>query len=124
MKDTPEDRPGGRGIENDRPSTDRSVPAGAEWDVAAQAPYEPSGDHGLTTTIVYAVAEAEGVDPGDVKSPPLYAVVDTAALEAAFFGPDGPAGDGDDVVSTEFMFRGFRIVVGSDGWVFVYERSE
>lgn len=123
MKDTPEDRSEDEGTDFDWPPTVRRVPAGAEWEVVVQAPYEPGRDDGLTTTIVYAIAEAEGVAPADVKSPPLYDVVDTAALEAAFFRNDGPSAAGTDVCSTEFMYRGFRIVVRSDGWVFVYGRA-
>lgn len=122
MKDSPRDR-----LEDGRTATDGlpadgAVPEDAEWRQVSQTRFEPSEPTGLTTTIVYAVADAEGVPPGDVKSPPLYDVVDTAALEAAFFGSDGDAGVDDPSNSTDFVYRDYRIVVRSDGWVLVHER--
>lgn len=100
------------------------VPRDAEWDVAVQSHYEQGSLGGLTATIVCAVADAEGVSPRDIKSPPLYEVVDTAALELAFFGSEENHRVHDSNASTEFMYRGYRIVVQSDGWVHVYEQTE
>lgn len=124
MTESPDDRP-----EGERPSTDRfatggRVPEDAEWELVAQAAFDRSKSDGLTTTVVFAVADAEGVSPGDVKSPPLYEVVDTAALEAAFSGGGaGPDFEGRHC-STEFMYRGHRVVVRSDGWVQVHDHLD
>lgn len=93
------------------------------WELVTQSPYDEDAGE-LTTTIVDAVAEAEGVSPQDVKSPPLYDVVDTAALEAAYVGPGGDTHTNDPSLFTEFLYRGFRVVVRSDGWVLVYRRDE
>lgn len=124
MRDAPEDRPGDDRTDGDWPPVDRRVPPDAEWEAVVQVPHEPSEGYDLTTTVVYAVAEAEGVAPGDVKSPPLYDVVDAAALDAALFSSDGPPDAGDDVRSTDFMYRGHRVVVRGDGWVVVYGRGD
>lgn len=102
--------------------TDETVPHDPEWEVIAQVAYEPSDSGGLTTTIISAVAEAEGVAPRKVKHPPLYEVIDTTALEGALFGSETGARTGDS--TTEFMYRGYRIVVRTDGWVLVSEPVE
>ena len=113
---------GGDGTEESE--TGQHVPRDAEWEHVVQKPVDLSEYGGLTPTIVTAVAEAEGVSPMEVQSPPLYEVLDTAALEAALF----PAGRSEHVpegnVSTEFMYRGYRITVRSDGWVRVCERRD
>lgn len=102
----------------------RSVPPNAEWELAAQNPIDEHPEGSLTTTIVSAVAEAEGVSAVDIKEPPLFEVVDTAALEAAFFGSDETSRTGDYDSTTEFMYRDHRVVVRSDGWVLVYDRVD
>lgn len=121
-KDTPEDDETVDTM-SEADSTGQAVPPDTEWELVVQTPFEVAKSDGLTTTIVYAVAEAEGIAPRDLKHPPLFDVVDISALEAAFFGNH----DGDRVhdpnSSTEFMYRDYRVVVKSDGWVHVYERS-
>lgn len=122
MKDSPRDRlEDGCTVTDDLP-TGREVPEGVDWRQVSQTRFDRSEPMGLTTVIVYAIADAEGVSPGDIRSPPLYEVVDTAALEAAFFGSEGGSGADDPRNSTEFMYRGYRVVVRSDGWVLVHER--
>lgn len=103
--------------------TSQAVPKDVGWELVVQTPFEVTESDGLTTTIVYAVAEAEDIAPRDLKHPPLFDVVDTAALEAAFFGDRERQRVHDPNSSTEFMYRDYRVVVKSDGWVLVYERS-
>jgi len=107
-----------------RISPDHSVPAETEWSQVAQKHIQTAPSNGLTTTIISAVADAEGADPMDITSPPLYDVLDTAALEAAFFQSEDRRHSRDENASTEFLYRAYRIVVQSDGWVRVYEERE
>ncbi|WP_224447853.1 HalOD1 output domain-containing protein [Haloprofundus salilacus] len=122
MTNAPEDQPDDRRTATNESRTYENVPEDAEWEVVTQVPYDPSEADGLTTTIVYAVAEAEDVSPSDIKQPPLYEVVDTAALESALFGSESSIRA--TQCSTEFMYRGRRIVVETDGWVIVHEQAE
>lgn len=123
MTDMPEDRPDEESIAPDEPVSTREVPTDAEWDIVVQTAVDVAAGEDLTSTIVYAIANAEGVAPGGIKEPPLYEVIDTRALESAFFGPtDGQTADLTGC-SAEFMYRGYRVVVQNDGWVFVYERA-
>jgi len=96
----------------------------ARWSQVAQRHYDPDGDADLTTVIVFAVAEAEGVDPADLTSPPLYECVDAAAIEDAFFGSDvfGASRRGTDTV--EFRYIEYLVRIRSDGWVQVYARAD
>lgn len=123
MKDTADDE-----HEENRPRDQRTigheVPPEAKWEMAVQKPVDDDQPGGLTTTIVYAVAEAEGVEPVDVKNPPLFDVIDAAALEATYFRSDGVSRTEDGQSTTEFMYRDHRVVVRSDGWVFVHDRVD
>ncbi|KZN22566.1 hypothetical protein A4G99_19050 [Haladaptatus sp. R4] len=88
--------------------------------ILEQAQYKRAGCDDLTTTIVVAIAAAEGISPAELKEPILYDCVDIAALEDSFFGPR-VAGDRRDAVgSVEFEFGTYRVEVSSDGWVSVY----
>ena len=51
------------------------------WTLVRQTKYEEDGIHDLTTTIIAAIADAEGVSPVEVKDPVLYDCVDVASLE-------------------------------------------
>lgn len=124
MKDSPSDGPSDERTATNDSQTVQPVPGEAEWEVVAQTQFDPSETSELTTAIVHAVAEAEDVPPADVKSPPLYEVVDTAALEAAFLGIEGAFRGPAPRCSTEFMYRGHRVVVRSDGWVLVTDRVD
>lgn len=124
MGDGGGDRPANDRIATDEFAIAQPVPPDAEWELVVQRPVDPSEYGGLTSTIVSAVADAEGVRLTDVEDPPLYEVLDTAALEAAFFSSGDPRYLYDADVSTEFMYRDYRIVVRSDGWVLVYERRD
>lgn len=123
MTDETDDRDDNR---MDAPTADATsaVPEDADWDLALQVPFDEDGDHDLTSSIVLAISEAEGVPPMDVKEPPLYEVLDVAALEAAFFGSDTVGQSSSGHHSVEFMYRSHRVVVRSDAWVQVYDPKE
>ena len=90
----------------------------------AQRHYEPDGHGGLTTAIVHAIAEAEGVSPSEVKSPPLYESVDVPAIEDAFFWPDVSEESRQGTGTVEFQYTDYLVKVRSDGWIQIYEPSE
>lgn len=99
---------------------DSEVPVDVEWELANQVPFDEGESHDLTSAIVVGVAETEGVSPLDVTDPPLYEVLDVAALEDAFFGSSIASRRDEDLRSVEFMYRGHRVVVRSDAWVQIY----
>ncbi|WP_254524837.1 HalOD1 output domain-containing protein [Natrinema caseinilyticum] len=90
----------------------------------AQRHYESNGQGELTTAIVYAIAEAEGVSPREVKSPPLYESVDVPSIEDAFFGSDVAGGSRQGIGTVEFQYTNYLVKVRSDGWIQVYEQTE
>ena len=92
------------------------------WSSVVQAHYDPTERRELTTVIVGAIAEAEGVSITDVRSPPLYEVVDTAALEAALFGRSKLTDNGTGS-SIAFQYNDYKIRVEADGWVTVLSQS-
>lgn len=98
--------------------------ADTHWSQVAQRHYEPDGKGELTTAIIYAIAEAEGVSPSEVKSPPLYECVDAAAIEDAFFGQDVSEESRQGVGKVEFQYTDFLVKVRSDGWIQVHEPTE
>lgn len=102
-------------------SDDPTLDAEESWLQAAQTHFDPDGHVELTTAIVTAIAEAEGVDPMEVKSPLLYDVVDVPAIEQSFFagGEDGTARNATG--TTQFRYDRYLVKVRSDGWVQVYE---
>jgi len=95
-----------------------------DWQQAAQRFYEPDRDSGLTTAIVFAIADAESVSPREVKSPPLYESVDVAGIEQAFFGVDNDDQSRQGAGTVEFRHTEYLVKVRSDGRVQVYEPSE
>jgi|AntDeeMetageno51_2_1112566.scaffolds.fasta_scaffold11413_2 hypothetical protein len=103
---------------------DQASGADTHWPQVAQRHYEPDEQGGLTTTIVSAIAEAEGVSPSEVKSPPLYDSVDVPAIEEAFFGPGASGGSRQGVGTVEFRYTDYLVKVRSDGWTQVYEPTE
>jgi hypothetical protein len=98
----------------------RSEDLANTWTQEAQRHYEPQGNGELTTAIVSAVADAEGVAPSDLTFPPLYEVIDAPALEDTFFGTPGGTGTG----TVEFTYEQYLIRVKGDGWIQVYESTE
>lgn len=103
---------------------DTSVEGTTGWQVVEQRAYDRDGPDDLTTVVVETVAAAEGVDMTAIRSPPLFEVVDTSAIEAGFFGPETSGENRDSVGRVDFEYRGFRVTVRSDGWVLVAEPTE
>lgn len=103
-----------------RSEVDSRVPGDQEWGLEAQVPFAEGENHDLTSAIVVGVAEAEGIPPMEIKDPPLYDVLDVAALEDAFFGSSEIGQREEDYPCVEFMYRGHRVVVRSDAWVQIY----
>jgi len=90
----------------------------------AQRHYEPDGQGELTTAIIYAIAEAEGVPPSAVTLPPLYESVDVPAIEGTFFGPDISDESRQCAGAVEFRYADYLVTVRSDGRVRVFEPTE
>jgi len=105
-------------------SSDPANDADTNWSQVAQRNYEPDGQGELTTTIIYAIAEAEDVSPTEVKSPPLYESVDVPAIEDAFFGADVSGDSRQGGGTVEFQYTDYLVKVRSDGWVQVYETTD
>lgn len=97
--------------------------ADGEWRQVSQQKYDPDRDAELTIPIVYVLAEADDVPPIELKSPPLYDVVDIPALEDAFFGreEDGKCRQGGG--TTAFRYNRYLVKVQGDGWIQVFEQS-
>jgi hypothetical protein len=110
----------GRVATGDRPSLDRDV----RWRQVAQRRYEPDRDGGLTTAIVFAIADAEGIPPRELKSPPLYDVVDVVGIEQTFFGLDPAESARRGTGMVEFRYTDYLVTVRSDGWIQVYAPAE
>lgn len=90
-----------------------------KWVQVHQSHYDPTGDGEFVATLVSAVADAKGVDPLDYREmPPLYDSFDTEALEEALFRH--PWVD-EGIGTMTFGYNGYRVVLRSDGWMFVYE---
>lgn len=111
------DEPPGRTISSD-------VPNDADWQLEIQVPFDEGGRHDLTSSIIVAIAEVEDVRASEIKTPPLYEVVDVPALEAALFGSSTVGQSSTGLRSVEFMYRGHRIVIRSDAWIQVYSAVE
>ncbi|SDK35071.1 HalOD1 output domain-containing protein [Natronorubrum texcoconense] len=94
------------------------------WRQVAQRHYEPDRDGGLTTPIVFAIAEAADVSPSEVKSPPLYETVDVAGIEDAFFGSSAGTAPRRGTGTVEFHYTDYLVKVRSDGWIQIYEPTD
>ena len=90
-------------------------------DAVAIRRFDSDDEIDLTTEIVYAIAEARGVDPTKVTSPPLYESVDTVALQNLFFGDRANGAGSNRTLTLEFPYAEFLVRVDSDGTVAVYE---
>lgn len=102
-------------------STSGKTPDGG-WADVTQAHYDPAEDHDLTTVIIWAIADAEGVPIVDIKNPPLYEVVDIAGIDNALFGRSEANQNGTDS-TMEFRYNGYKVSVEADGWVSVSRRA-
>ena len=107
----------GRESELDTEATDGG------WTFEAQVQYDPTEPRDLTTVIIMAIAEAEGVPMTEILSPPLYDVIDVAAMESALFGRPTVSNEGTDS-AVEFRYNGFKVTVEADGWVTVSRRAD
>jgi hypothetical protein len=103
-------------------SGDPTFDGDTRWRQVVQRHFDPNGDDELTTALVFAIAEAEGVSPRDVKSPPMYEVVDVTAVENALFGPGTRAESRRGTI--EFRYAEYLLKVGSDGWIQVFESPD
>lgn len=72
----------------------------------------------LSETVIYAVAEARGVDPLDLD--PLYRVVDPSLLDDA----SGSLGSFPAAYEVRFEWEGCQVTVLADGEVHVTPRRE
>jgi len=97
--------------------------ADEDWTQAAQRHYDPEVEE-LTTAIIFTIADAAGVDPGEVKSPPLYECIDAPALENTFFGPNVVDVSRRGTGLVRFQYNHFLVTVRSDGWIRVFEPAE
>ncbi|WP_157972406.1 HalOD1 output domain-containing protein [Saliphagus sp. LR7] len=86
-----------------------------------QRHYDPEESIEFTTTLVAAIADAKGVEATEVGSPPLYDVVDAAALENTVFGAETPRRSRRGSGTVSFRYDGLVVEVESDGWIHVYE---
>ncbi|MFO8114751.1 MAG: HalOD1 output domain-containing protein [Halorubrum sp.] len=100
---------------------DRTVDRDSRWHHVVQQRYEPDRDGGLTTAIVFALADAEGVAPTEMTSPTLYDAVDATGIEQALFGSGTTAASGEATGTVEFRYADYLVNVESDGWIHVYE---
>lgn len=98
---------------------DATGEAETEWRQTTQRHFDPDDGGELTTEIVFAIADARGVAPSDVTTPPLYECVDVPALESALFGNGTRQGVG----SVNFRYTDFLVTVDSDGWIRVAEQA-
>lgn len=106
--------------DDDDPAIDRE----AGWRQVTQRHYDRDRDGELTTAIVFAIADAENVPIDEVKSPPLYEVVDIPAIEAALFRSETRADPRKGTGSVEFRYTDYLVKVRSDGWIQLYEADE
>lgn len=74
----------------------------------------------LSTAVITAVAEHEGVDPTELDSR-LYEVIDPDALDALFSGQRNDTGS--PIARLTFSFNGSEVHVTSDGGVWVSDSS-
>ena len=93
------------------------------WTYETQAQYDPEESRDLTTVIIKAVAEAEGVSMTEILSPTLYDVVDVAAIEKALFGRPDVSENGTES-AVEFRYNEYKVSVEADGWVTVSKRTD
>ncbi|WP_323674824.1 HalOD1 output domain-containing protein [Halorubellus sp. PRR65] len=101
---------------SDGTSGSDATPTSDTWTQVAQRHYEPDGDR-FAYVVVSAIADARDVAVRDVRSPPLYDVVDATGLETALFAPDGTEPGDSNTGTVVFRYAELRVTVQSDGWV-------
>lgn len=80
-----------------------------------------TGTGSISTGVIAAVAEEEGVDPTDLE-PPLYEVIDPDALDA-FFARDGSTATS-TVAHVTFTYNGYEVHVTGEGDVRVSDSTD
>ena len=93
----------------------------AHWQHVAQRLYEPARDDELAAAITFVIADAEGVAPTELNSPPLYDVIDADGIERAFFGSGTSGSARNGTGSVEFRYARYLVNVRSVGWIHVFE---
>jgi hypothetical protein len=101
-----------------------SIDADGHWRQVAQRPFDPAAGESLTVVVVSTIADAMGVEPIEVQSPPLFDVVDIAALEDAYFANGKTTEGRDSTGSATFKYNDYLVAVRSDGWVQVSEPGQ
>ncbi|ESP90134.1 HalOD1 output domain-containing protein [Candidatus Halobonum tyrrellensis] len=91
---------------------------------SVQRQYDPDGSDGLTAVVVSAIAEAEGVRPMDVHSPPLYERFDVTSLGEAFFEPTADDTAPGNTNTVEFAYNEYFVQIRSDGTIQVFQPSD
>ncbi len=86
--------------------------------------YEPDRDGGLTTAIVFTIADAKGVSPSEIRSPKLYDIVDVPGIEKAFFSTDTAGTTQPGMGTVEFRYAEYLVEISSDGRIGVYESTD
>ncbi|QZP39556.1 HalOD1 output domain-containing protein [Halobaculum magnesiiphilum] len=109
---------------SERNDSDPTTGKQTEYHVVEQRAYDPADGSDLTTVIIEAVATADGVEKTSIREPPLYEVVDIAAVKDALFGGTEPNIRGATGSSFDFEYRRYRITVRGDGWVQVAEPAQ
>jgi hypothetical protein len=104
---------------NDEFTNSTAESADDNWHLVAQAHYDHDNPHDLTTTIILALAEADGVPSTAIKSPRLHDVLDAPALEETLFGARTDDQEVDKEESFTFRYREYRVCIQADGWVLV-----
>lgn len=73
--------------------------------------FQHDGEGSISTSVVLAIAELDGVDPTEMEL--LYAAVDPDLLDAVH------RSDRPDAADVAFDYRGYRVTVDSDGGIVV-----
>lgn len=95
-----------------------------DWMPVTQCYFDPESDVELSNALVKAIADTKDVAPSEVSEPPLYEVVDAAALERALFESGGSGIFQRDGGTFEFRYSDLLVKVRNDGWIQVYETRE
>lgn len=112
-----------RMVRSNSADVDREDPVrDGAWRLAARRRHDPDAGGELATDVVFAIADAAGVDPTELRSPTLYDAVDVAAIEDPFFRTDSSgASTGTVTGSVAFRYADYRVTIDSDGWIAVDE---
>ena len=90
---------------------------GRDWTQTAQRQFDPTAGSDLTSVIVLAIADADGVPPHQITEPTLFEYVDVEAVSRLVENASGTDAGTDSV---RFGYDGSLIEVRSDGHVSVF----